>query len=513
MAEPPILLDRRPGAGLVAQLVAALRRDILDGRLRAGDALPSTRGLARELAIARSSVVAAYDQLAGEGYLELRQGAATRVAELEPRAVQEPAVGDGAPDASPAPPALRLGGAAAGPLVADLSPGVPSTARLDERAWRAAWRAAAAHPPSWSPPPLGVPALRAAIAEHLRSARGVHCEPDDVVVAAGTSEALALVAQALVALRGEGVRVGVEDPGYPAGRRALARHGAEPVPLPLGDGGLDLVALERALRGRGPARLDAVMVTPSHQYPLGGRLPVADRLALLELAARADAFVVEDDYDSEFRHTGAPLPALASLDSGGERGGGERVVLVGSFSKVLTPWLRLGYLVLPAHAGLRAAVAAARSELDTPVAGPVQLAVAEYLERGALRRHIAATRREYTHRRRLVQDALGGLEDSRARLTAIDGGLHAVLELPDRTSERALVARLAEAGVIVAPLAQYAARAGAQPDAPDDPDAQPGAPDAPGRRPGPAGIVLGYAGVGDLALAAALERIRAALGA
>ncbi|GAA2466276.1 PLP-dependent aminotransferase family protein [Agromyces soli] len=479
MAEPLLLLDRRAGAGLVAQLVAALRRDILDGRLRAGDPMPSTRGLARELAIARSTVVAAYEQLAGEGYLELRQGAATRVAELEPRTAQAPAAES---DASAAP-------AAASPVaripLADLSPGVPSTARLDERAWRAAWRAAAAHPPSWSPPPLGVPALRAAIAEHLRSARGVHCSPEDVVVAAGTSEALALVARALVALRGEAVRIGVEDPGYPAGRRALERHGATPVPLPLADGGLELAALERALQRRGRGRLHAVMVTPSHQYPLGGRLPVADRLALLELAAHADAFVVEDDYDSEFRHTGAPLPALASLD------GGERVVLVGSFSKVLTPWLRLGYLVLPAHAGLRAAVATARAELDTPVAGPVQLAVADYLDRGALRRHIAATRREYTHRRRLVQDALGDLDPERARLTAIDGGLHAVLELPDRAAERALVARLAEEGVIVAPLAQYAVGGD--------------------RGAGPAGVVLGYAGVGDLALAAALERIRAAL--
>lgn len=498
MAEPHILLDRRPGAGLVAQLVAALRRDILDGRLRAGDAMPSTRGLARELAIARSTIVAAYEQLAGEGYLELRQGAATRVAELGPRQAQGSA--DGSRSDAPDAPASPAGDSPARSLVADLSPGVPSTVRLDERAWRAAWRAAAAHPPSWSPPPLGVPALRTAIAEHLRSARGVHCAPEDVVVAAGTSEALALVARALVALRGAGVRVGVEDPGYPAGRRALERHGATPVPLPLADGGLELGALERALQLRGRARLDAVMVTPSHQYPLGGRLPVADRLALLELAARADAFVVEDDYDSEFRHTGAPLPALASLD------GGERVVLVGSFSKVLTPWLRLGYLVLPAHAGLRAAVATARAELDTPVAGPVQLAVADYLGRGALRRHIAATRREYAHRRRLVQDALGDLDPERARLTAIDGGLHAVLELPDRAAERELVARLGEQGVIVAPLAQYAVH-----EDETGPDAT-GRPAGPADPAGPAGIVLGYAGVGDLALAAALERIRTAVG-
>lgn len=466
-----LALDRGSGRTVVAQLVDGLRRGILDGALRTGDAVPSTRALATDLGVARSSVVAAYEQLSGEGYLELRQGAATRVAAIDarhaPNARLHPST-SGRPAAG--------GAAARSPVRIDLSPGVPSTARLDERAWRAAWRAASAAPPSTSPPPLGLPELRAAIAEHLRLARGVACTADDVVVTAGTSEALALAGMALAELRGPDLRIGVEDPGYPSGRRALTRHGATLVPLPVSGDGLMLDALDGVA-------LDAVMVTPSHQYPLGGRLPVAGRLELLDRARRGEAFVIEDDYDSEFRHTGAPLPALASLDDG------ERVILVGSFSKVLTPWLRLGYLVLPRHPELRAAVAAARTELDSPVAGPVQLAMTALLTSGALRRHIAATRREYRHRRQLVLEALGDPDAAAAgvRVTALDGGLHAVLELPDAAAERRLVAQLAADGIVVAQLETYSAS---------------GAPDR------PAGIVLGYAGVSDLALTEALARIR-----
>jgi GntR family transcriptional regulator/MocR family aminotransferase len=515
MDGPLLLIDRTVGRGVVRQLVDGLRRGILDGALRAGDPVPSTRALAGELGVARSSVVAAYEQLAGEGYLELRQGAATRVAALDApggpdqmvvapenrgeKSPGEKVLLDSGQDAPPRILAQGRNAAHGGPAhdgqtrhaadavaVAtpagsiDLSPGVPSTARLDERAWRAAWRGVGTSPPpSTSPPPFGLPELRTAIAEHLRHARGVACSPDDVVVTAGTSEALALTGLGLRAIAGSSPRVGVEDPGYAGGRRALQLHGAELVPLPLAAGGLDVTALA------GAGALDAVMVTPSHQYPLGGRLPVSERLALLDWARTTDAIVVEDDYDSEFRHTGAPLPALASLDRG------ERVVLVGSFSKVLTPWLRLGYLVLPRHPGLRAAVTAARTDLDSPVAGPVQLAMARLLTSGALRRHIAATRREYRHRRALVQDALAPLERLGAGLRALEGGLHAVLELPDAAAEARLVARLEEEGVVVAPLGMYAVGA----TGPDEAR--------------PAGIVIGYAGVGDLALSTALARIAA----
>ncbi|WP_448808101.1 MocR-like pyridoxine biosynthesis transcription factor PdxR [Agromyces bauzanensis] len=497
MDGPILVIDRSTDRPLGVQLVEGLRRGILSGALRAGDPVPSTRALASEVGVSRSAVVIAYEQLAGEGYLEMRQGAPTRVAELAPgahsdreasnrRKLRVAAGGsrdmrrfDEAESARPAEPRI------------DLRPGRPSTARIDTRAWRAAWRhAAALEIPSESPPDFGVQRLREQIADHLRHARGVACDADDVVVTAGTSEAVALVASALLELGGgqrddgdddgddrrDDVTVAVEHPGYPSARRTIERRGARTVPVPVDADGLRVDLLRRMPR---PPR--AVMVTPSHQYPLGGRLPVSARLALLEWAREHRAVVIEDDYDSEFRHLGPPLPALASLDDGAS------VVLVGSFSKVLTPWLRLGYLVLPANGAIRDAVARVRADESSPVAGAVQDAAAALLASGAVRRRIAVTRRDYAHRRRLVLEALDGIAG--APLSGLDGGLHAVVRLPGHAASGTVVARLAAEGIAVAALGDYSAVPG---------DEEPG-------------IVFGYAGPGDTLLVEALARIRAAI--
>ncbi|RXZ73339.1 PLP-dependent aminotransferase family protein [Agromyces albus] len=485
MDGPLLVIDRDAAQPIGVQLVAGLRRGILTGALRPGDPVPSTRALASELGVSRSAVVAAFEQLAGEGYLEMRQGAATRVAAIE----HERAAVAASPAAPTAP--TRPGGEAVGSTDAavplspggvlrarlDLIPGRPSTARLDTRAWRAAWRhAASLEIPSESPPPFGVPSLRAEIADHLRQARGVACSADDVVVTSGTSEAAALVASALrIVVDGTPV-IAVEHPGYPLARRSLENRGARTVPIGVDADGLVVESLVRM-----PQPLHAVMVTPSHQYPIGGRLPVAARLELLEWARAADALVIEDDYDSEFRHLGAPLPALASLDHG------EHVVLVGSFSKVVTPWLRIGYLVLPRSASVREAIGDIRASELCPVPGVAQEAVAALLASGAVRRHIATARRDYAHRRQLVLHALDGID--RAPLSALDGGLHAVVRLASHAVSVAVVARLAAEGVGVAPLADYSAVPG---------DEEPG-------------IVIGYASPSDTHLAEGLDRIREAL--
>jgi GntR family transcriptional regulator/MocR family aminotransferase len=483
---PLLVIDRDDARPLGVQLVDGLRRGILDGRLRPGDPVPSTRSLASELGVARSSVVAAYDQLAGEGYLEVRQGAPTRVAPLvrvEERAQR--ASRDPRTDAHQSrDAAARLLDRQIGALdlqdvpPLELRPGLPSMTRLDERAWRAAWRhASRVAVPGDIPADFGSMRLRAEIADHLRHARGLTCSPDEVVVTAGTSDAVALLASALRIMVDGTPRVAVEHPGYPSARRVIERRGAvETVPVPVDADGIDVAAL----RGISPA-LHAVMVTPHHQYPLGGRLPVAARLELLEWAAASGAVVIEDDYDSEFRHVGAPLPALASLDPGG------RAVLVGSFSKVLTPWLRLGYLVLPADPVLREAVAAVRDDETCPVPGIAQEAMAELLASGAVRRHIAAARRDYAHRRTLVIDALSGIE--RAPLSGLDGGLHAVMRLPSHEVAARVVQRLADDGVAILSLETYSA--------------------IPGE--GPAGLVLGYGSPTDTQLADALARVRAAV--
>ncbi|SDQ04187.1 PLP-dependent aminotransferase family protein [Quadrisphaera sp. DSM 44207] len=451
----PLALDRSTAVPLHLQLAAGLREAASTGLLPPGSRMPPTRLLARRLGVARSTVVAAYEQLDGEGHLQARHGSGTYLTASSP-APSAPSLlpSPSAPPVPPVPPvpSARSGTATAPssppaaaprpPAVLDLRPGQPGTARLADPAWQRAWRAAtAAAPPTWEPPSLGLPRLREEVAAHLRAARGLAADPDDVVVTAGTSEALSLLAWALP-LRGESVAV--EDPGHPAARRSLVRHGAALVPVPVDDDGLVVDALPT---GRGAPR--AVLTTPSHQYPLGGRMPVARRLALLAWAERCDAVVVEDDYDSEFRFDVAPLPALAGLDRAG------RTVHVGTFSKVLTPWLRIGYLVAPPW--LRPALRDARTDLGTVVSGVDQQALAAYLAAGGLRRHVARCRRDHARTRahltrRLAQQAPG------VRLRGLDGGLHAVLELPPGARAARVVARAGAAGLRVADLDEYRVR-------------------------------------------------------
>ena len=268
MDGPILVIDRDGGLPIGAQLVDGLRRGILGGALRAGDQMPSTRGLASELGVSRSAVVGAYEQLAGEGYLEMRQGAPTRVADLAPHdaaASVGTAVTSGGRTQEGRPDARRESNAAErvtrpeGDRVApriDLLPRRPSTSRIDTRAWRSTWREAAARDiPSESPRPFGVPRLREEIADHLRMARGVACEADDIVVTAGTSEALSLSASALAVALGRPPVIAVEHPGYPSARRTLELHGAATVPVAVDADGIVVEALRRM-----PRPPDAVMV-------------------------------------------------------------------------------------------------------------------------------------------------------------------------------------------------------------------------------------------------------------
>jgi GntR family transcriptional regulator/MocR family aminotransferase len=486
--ELPILIDRRSALPLAAQLATALRTAILDGTLRRGEPLPSTRALADSVRLSRGTVVAAYDQLAGEGYLHSTPGSATRVMVERHGAatVARPPQSDTETSSTePAPPgatpARQSRDDVAPRSVIDLAPGHPSTRTLVDPAWTAAWRfAVAASGRSDSPPATGTLQLRAAIADHVRRARGLTCRPEDVIVTAGTSDALAGIGLALTDLAGGGApapthtpRIAVEDPGYPTARRVLRRVGAQLEAVHTDDHGIDLAGL--AALSPGP---HAVLVTPSHQYPLGGSLSVQGRLDLLDWARAADAVVIEDDYDSEFRFGTAPLPALATLDTSG------RVALVGSFSKTVTPWIRCGYIV--ATGDLGRALRLVRDDLGPSVSGVQQAALARYLESGGLARNVTRVRREYAHRRALVIAKLGPLPG--VRLGGLDGGLHVVVHtdgLPGaagRADASALVAAAAERGVRVAALTDYAVL---------------------GR--GQHGLVLGYGAPTDLELSRALD--------
>lgn len=455
-----VRLDRDASAPLPVQLADQVRSAVAVGVLAPGEALPSTRALAGHLGVARGTVVQAYDQLLAEGYLLASGGRGTVV---HPGLARVGAPGTATVVVErPAPPAEA---------VLDLRPGRPSTDRLATAAWRSAWREAAVEGLDASHDACGSLALRVQLADHLRRMRGSLRPVDAIVVTSGAREGLRLLLEALPV-----GAVGVEDPGYPTLRQVPSRLGRTVVPLAADAHGLVTAGLPDA---GVPA---VVVVTPSHQYPLGGSLPVDRRLALLAWARRHGVWVVEDDDDSELRYSSQPLPALAALDDPAD----PRVITLGTFAKTLTPALGVGYLAAPPE--LAGRLAGVRRELGQPASLIVQEALARYLAVGELRRHVQRMRRVYRARRALVRETLGGLAG--VRVHPMDGGLHAVVETD--APEADLVTAARARGVAVDGLSTYWAT----------------------REPGrttPQGIVLGIGGTPDADFAAALAVVRTVL--
>lgn len=454
-----VRLDRTASDPLPVQLADQVRAAVAAGVLAPGEPLPSTRALAGHLGVARGTVVHAYDQLLAEGYLAASGGRGTVV---HPRLARvgapRTASGTGPRGAAPAEDLL------------DLRPGRPSTDRLTTAAWRAAWREAAVDALDASHDAAGSWALRVQLADHLRRMRGAVRPVEAIVVTSGAREGLRLLLEALPP-----GPVGVEDPGYPTLRQVPARLGRPVVGLPADARGLVTDALPDA---GVPA---VVVVTPSHQYPLGGSLPVDRRLALLAWARRHAVWVVEDDFDAELRYSSQPLPALAALDDAAD----PRVVTLGTFARTLTPALGVGYLAAPPPVAGR--LAAVRAELGQPASLLVQEALARYLAGGELRRHVQRMRRLYRARRALVREALDDLPG--VRVYPMDGGLHAVVETD--APEEAVVAAVREQGVRVDALSTYWASGVA------------------GRTPH--GLVLGIGGTTDAEFAAGLAAVSRAV--
>lgn len=436
-SELPITLDRTAEASLMRQLVTELRLAIDRGALRANESVPATRTLATRLNVARGVVVAAYEQLTAEGYLVASQGKGTRVANLDAGMQQQTSL------PFPLHPLADTRAAETPTVPAPLTPGVPDTSEVDRPAWRTAWRTAAASA-HVEAPELGNPKLRAEIAEHLRRMRGTTRDAHDIIITAGAREGLVLLLTALGAQRSSPLVVGVEDPGYASLRKVAARLGAQIVSLPADANGLDPSKLPTGV-------LDAVIVTPSHQYPLGGSLPLARRRELLDWAKRTGAVIIEDDYDSELRHAGSPLPTLAALDD--PLNGS--VVMLGTFSKTVSQALAAGFLLAPAR--LRALIEPVRRDLGGPVSAVVQAALADYLSTGELRRHTARMRRRYAIWRERVVEVLGTISGVRVR--PMSGGLHAVLDLGQGSAaaarEKLLFARAEEHALGAIALSGY----------------------------------------------------------
>ncbi len=471
----PVVVDRAGGTPLAAQISGQLEAAVTVGVLRAGDRLPSSRDLAATLGVSRTVVTNAYARLFAEGWLEGRHGSGTYVADVTPPSVSAPAGRPGrerGPGSAPtdvtgdterkrvppgrpvSPASLAAPGAdepewwtaihARHPGLIDLQPGVSWADGIEPAAWRRAWRQAGSHLPSRWPDPHGLPELREEIAAYLRRSRGLAVTPEQVLVTQGVSSGLALLADALVA---PGDKAGIEEPGYPTGREVLRRAGAQVVPCRVDAHGI--------VPGELPGDLRLLYTTPAHQYPLGGRLPVSRRQALITWARTAGAVVVEDDYDSEFRYDVGPLPALHSMDP-------DVIVYLGTASKVLSTAFGAGWLVAPP--ALVDQLAALRPRLGVRIPEPVQHAVLALLRSGDLERHVRKMRLEYARRRAALVDGLThGATAATAhdaslvpfRLLGDTAGMHVVLELPDACPAERLVAAAAERGVAVYPLDRY----------------------------------------------------------
>ncbi|MGS1001786.1 MocR-like pyridoxine biosynthesis transcription factor PdxR [Burkholderia glumae] len=526
-------LDRAAGQ-LSRQLAQRLREAIGRGELHAGEALPATRPLAAALGVARGTVTEAFEQLIAEGFLVARgrtgtwvaaavtpagsaapggpPGAGVRQAGAVPRAAAgEPPVhaagqaaavgGRASPSVSsvplspgglpargePARPARLPGPAAAfAAIAADFEPlppvpfavSVPGGPTLPGAAWRRLGnrlRARGAAVPSGYGDPRGVAALREAIAGYVRRSRSVRCDAEQVIVTSGTQQGLFLASQVLL---GAGDCVWAENPAYRGITAILESTGrrAALVRVPVDAEGLDVEAgLHLAPHAR------AAFVTPSHQYPLGMPLSVARRAALLDWARAADAWIVEDDYDSELRYAGHPFPAMQGLDP-------QRVVYLGTFSKILFPSLRLGYAIVPA--ALAAAFRGARVLMDRHAPEAEQHVLAAFITEGHLDRHIRRVRGVYAARRaRLIATLDAALPPALAWRVPSDQGMHLVLWLAPGCDDRRVAALAREAGVAVRPVS---------------PMYGPGT-----ERPG---LVLGFGGFDEARMEAAARRLAAVIG-
>lgn len=432
--------DREPIQSQIARQVRAL---VLTGRLKPQTRLPSTRALSEELSVARATVVEAYEQLLSEGYLETRSGSGTRVAAELPESLLA-----STPQSTGKQPAPRLAvrREPARPFRSGLVDweNFPHDdwGRLLGRFWRNPPVTLLEHndPFGWMP-------LREAIARHLYEWRGISCGDEQVIVTAGGLDAFDLINRAILKPKD---RIWFEDPGYPTARRIFGLGGVEVVPVPVDAEGLVIA------RGRDIAPgAKAAFVTPARQYPTGVTMPLARRLELLDWAAEADAIVIEDDYDSEYRYIGRPLPALMSLDKRA------RVIYTGTFSKVFSPIIRLGYMVVP-----KALVERFKTERLAHGAPPslmAQPALAEFMGSGAFAIHIRRMRRIYANRRRALLDALKPGDGKLFTIDASPAGLMLLLRLTGKTSDEDAVARLAERGIEALSLSShYAGRQRAQ---------------------------------------------------
>ena len=444
-------IDRSSAVPLHLQIAAHLRDGILRGAFPAGVRFLGSREIARELGCSRAAVLTAWELLYAEGYLVSTPRGGVTVAPVVPAAFAAEAPRDRSQAAAEvaARASRRWRAVMASSYdtnwTSEFSPGAPEISSFPFKEWsrllRQAWQS-----PDGSDcldlPAEGHPALRREIANFLASVRGLVCRPEEVVVTSGTSGALDFLSRMLL---DPGEAVWVEEPGFVEARWALTAAGAKLVPVPVDDKGL---CVSEGIRRAPKAKL--IVVTPSHQYPLGVSLGLERRLELLDWARKNDVWIIEDDYNSEFRHQDSMIASLRSLDRDG------RVIYLGTFSKIMMPSLRLGYLV--ASEDFIAAFSGGRSRIDVHTSGVGQLALAEFMRKGHLLRHLRRMRTVYTERRKALIDAITTMMPEELTVSSAATGLHLVALFTDRLRARMndvqAAKMLRRIGIHVQPLSQ-----------------------------------------------------------
>ena len=448
---PPITIDRDDPASLTAQLASGLRDLILAGKLAPGERLPSSRTLAKDQGVSRTTAVTVYEQLMAEELIYSRVGAGAYVSETleQERPIQPPAMPATA-DATP-PRLARLSIEASEQYFPRLAhpevprpfvTGMPANdefpmalwARLSAQHWRQSRHLVLGYPD-----PVGLYELRRAIANHLKANRGVACEPDDVFVFNGAQDAFNRIGQMLL---NPGDKVWFENPGPIGARNSLVSSGASLVPVPVDDQGIDVAA---GLKLCPEFRM--AFVTPARQHPLGVTMSLGRRLELLNAAGRCGAWIVEDDYDGEFYYSGHPAPTLKSVDTTG------RVIYVGTFSKVMFAALRLGYVVAPPELGKMFRRVAGATMQGAP--SSLQSIMANFMEQGYFNAHLRRMRRIYAERQTALVEAAATHLEGLLDVQPTNTGFQTVGRLPEGIDEDAVAARARDRGIILSPLSRF----------------------------------------------------------
>jgi GntR family transcriptional regulator/MocR family aminotransferase len=454
---PPIALDSSRQIPMYRQLYEWFRGAILAGQLRPGQRVPSTRNLAAELKVSRIPVSTAYEQLYAEGYLETFVGAGTCVARSIPDEALKTAIGkvrDTPRQASRSGALRKLSRRVAlmrvppqtwsNKLVA-FRVSLPALEHFPDRVWSKLVNRHARKPTrqllAYGDAKGYVP-LREAIAEYLGAARAVRCEASQVLVTTGSQQGLQLSAQVLLDAN---ERVWIEEPGYPGARQALTMAGAQLVPVPVDHEGINVAEGIRRARDA-----HAVYITPSHQYPLGVTMTAARRMLLLNWAARSGAWIIEDDYDSEYRLGGRPIASLQGLDTDA------RVIYVGTFSKVVFPALRLGYVVVPRD--LVEAFSTVRDASDQFSSTLYQAVMTDFIREGHFSRHIRRMRMLYLERRTALVEAIREQMGDKLEVIGADAGMHLVALLPPGVSDVAISRKADKLGISAMPLSSCYAK-------------------------------------------------------